>query len=327
MPYTIRNTLFIGIFWLLIMALGLYYIYGVQNKKKAALQAEIKQKTDRVNDLKSMQITRHELIESYNHLKDLSLGKLGALASNESPGETFDYMLRELGRTSSMLELNQEVIDKKQFKDFQRSTYTVSGEGAFKDFYELVWFLENGPIFYDIRSINLDRIGIEQKSADDEKRGELAFAINVWGFQKEKGLDIEPVIRETGTPAAIADIVQNSLADAFDQSILNKQKRAEADYQKNMAASGGATTNPFSNERVQANPEGLPEISPVTEVLAVTPNSVVIRDKSGKIRKLRIGDRVLGGTVGRIDVKAGTVGFNIPSAGVGNPLVLSLTKK
>jgi len=331
MPYTIRNTLFIGIFWLLIMAGGLYYIYGLQNKKFTTLQQEVKRKEDRLNDLKSMQITRHELIESYNHLKDLSLGKLGALAGNESPGETFDYMLRELKQTSSMIELNQELLEQQSFKDFQRSTYHITGEGGYNDFYELIWFFENGPIFYDIRSINIDRISIEEKDDDDRERGELSFAINVWGFQKEKGLDIEKIIRETGQPSQVSNIVQNPVAEAIDRAILNKQKRATSDYQKNLASSslGGTTTkNPFSNEPIiQRNPEGLPEITPATEVLAITPNSVMIRDRNGKIKKLRIGDRVLGGTVGYIDVKSSKVGINLSSAGGGGSLELKLTKK
>lgn len=330
MPYNIRNTLFIGIFWLLIMAGGFYYIYGVQAKKYEKLQQENKTKTDRLNDLKSMQITRHELIESYSHLKDLSLGKLGALAGNESPGETFDYMLRELNHTSSMIELNQELIEQQKFKDFQRSTYQISGEGSFIDFYELSWFLEKGPIFYDIRSVNVDRIGIEEKENDERERGELTFAINVWGFQKEKGLDIEKIIRETGEPEKLSNIIQNPVAEAIDRAILSKQKKASSDYQKNLASSSlgePATKNPFSNERVvRNNPQGLPEVSPATEVLAITPNSVLIRDKSGKIKKLRKGDRVLGGTVGQIDVKSGKVDINLSSGG-GGSLELKLTKK
>ncbi|MBN2412897.1 hypothetical protein JXQ31_14510 [candidate division KSB1 bacterium] len=331
MPYKIRNTLFIGIFWLLVMAGGFYYIYGVQAKKYAELQQENKRKTDRLNDLKSMQITRHELIESYTHLKDLSLGKLGALAGNESPGETFDYMLRELNRTSSMIELNQELVDQQKFKDFQRSTYQISGEGNFEDFYELSWFLENGPIFYDIRSINIDRIGAEEKENAERKRGEMTFAVNVWGFQKEKGLDIEQIVRETGQPPNVSNIIQNPVAEAIDRVVLSKQNKASSDYQKNLASSAlgdAPTRNPFSNERViQRNSEGLPEVTPATEILAITPNSVMIRDKSGKIKKLRIGDRVLGGKVGYIDVKAGKVGINLSSAGGGGSLELKLTKK
>ncbi len=331
MPYNIRNTLFIGIFWLLVMAGGFYYIYGVQAKKYTQLEQDNKRKTDRLNDLKNMQITRHDLIESYTHLKDLSLGKLGALAGNESPGETFDYMLRELDRTSSMIELNQELVEQQKFKDFQRSTYQISGEGSFNDFYELSWFLENGPIFYDIRSINIDRIGAEEKKNEERKRGEMTFSVNVWGFQKEKGLDIEKIVRETGQPQSVSNIIQNPVADAIDQAVLSKQNRASANFQKNLASNpmGGAPTrNPFSNERVvQKNSNGLPEVTPATEVLAITPNSVLIRERTGKIKKLKIGDRVMGGTVGYIDVKSGKVGINLSSAGGGGSLELKLTKK
>ncbi len=337
MPYVIRNTIFIAVFWLIILIGGLYYVYGYQAKKHTSLEAEIKQKTNRVNDLKMMQITRHELTQEYDYLRDLSLGKLGALAGNESPGETFDYMLREIDHTSSKLVLNQELVVKEKFKDFERNTYLLSGESEFEDFYRLIWFLENGPIFYNIQSVSMDRIPIEQKKQEEwaANRGELTFALSVWGFRKEKGLEMDSLRRNVGKPEMLASLVDNSVSEAIDnilkaeQSTVNVRSTEYSHELVTLENSNPQAERGQGNSNVTAvsNPLGLPEISPATEVLAITPNSVLIRDQHGRIKKLRKGDRVLGGTVGNINVQSGRVGFYMNAAGGYNSLELSLTKK
>ena len=156
---------------------------------------------------------------------------------------------------------------------------------------------------------------------------EYDFSMQVLDLRGETD---EKIIRETGEPKNLSNIVQNPVAEAIDRAIMSKSKRASADYQKNLASSSmgePAAGSPFATNRVlQNNPQGLPEVTPATEVLAITPNSVVIRDKSGKIKKLKRGDRVLGGTVGYIDVKSGKVGINLSSGG-GGSLELRLTKK
>ena len=332
MSYVIRNTIFIAVFWLIVLIGGLYYVYGYQAKQDAKLRIEVKKKTERVNDLKMMQITRHELTQEYDYLKDLSLGKMGALAGNETPGETFDYMLREIGGTQSKLELNQELVVQEKFKSFDRNTYLLTGESAFSDFYQLVWFLENGPIFYNIQSVNMDRITPDQKFQEDwtEDRGDLTFALSVWGFKKDKGLEMDSLRRHVGQPRQLATLVENSVSAALDQKIESTQRRAASAPDTKMAAAEVLDSAPSKREgqetRTISNPNNLPEITPATEILAITPSSILIRDQRNQIVKLRKGDRVLGGSVGNINVKSGSVGFYLNTGSGYKSLELSLTK-
>lgn len=330
MSYVIRNTILIAVFWLIVLIGGLYYVYGYQAKQFSKLQVEVKKKTERVNDLKMMQITRHELTQEYDYLKDLSLGKMGALAGNETPGETFDYMLREIDHTQSNLELNQELVVKEKFNEFDRNTYLLTGESEFSDFYQLVWFLENGPIFYNIQSLNMDRVTPEQRFQEDwtEDRGDLTFALSVWGFKKDKGLEMDSLRRHVGQPKQLATLVENSVSAALDQSVERSQTRSANVPDTKMASNETPAFAPPQREEPKtiSNPGNLPEITPATEILAITPSTVLIRDQRNQIVKLKKGDRVLGGSVGNINAKAGSVGFYLNTGGGYKSLELSLTK-
>jgi hypothetical protein len=325
MSYALRNTLIIAIFWALIMAGGGYYIYGVQKKKHARLLIENERKKGRVEELMGMHAMKGELIEQYAHLKEISMGKMGVLATNESPGETFDYVLRELKRTKSNLEVNLRYINSDFFPAFDRRSYKMSGLGKFSDFYRLVWFFEHGPIFYGVKAVAVERIKPESMSFPVPKGSEITFEVTLWSYDKKEGLDIENVIRETGKPVQLAELVNNKLGTAFDatQRKARSPGPARAQIPSPEPSSAQQATRAVAKKPVS---DGLPRVSRSTEILAITPHSVIIRDQSGKMRKLRRGDRVSGGYVGDIDVNARKVVFTVSPQGGNKFLEISAKK-
>ena len=314
MSYALRNTLIIAVFWTLILAGGSYYIYGVQEKNHTRLLAQNTTKTHRVDELKSMEAEREVLIEQYQHLRELSMGKMGMLAANESPGETYDYILREMKKTGSKLIVNLRFKEIEAFRDFHRRVYTLSGLGKFSEIYKLVWFLESGPIYYDVHTMKIDRITAEAKvNAPLLAGGEIVFEMDVWGYNKSDGLEIEEVVRESGDPAHLAELVTNPIGQAIDYSVKMAQNQSRSSPNEPGSRPADTPFQRVSSETSKAKDDGLPRVNSDTKILAITPFHVIIRDRNGKLKKLRTGDRVSGGMLQTIDVEANRVVFSMTS--------------
>jgi hypothetical protein len=319
MSYTLRNTIVLAIIWALLFIAGGFYIWGVQDKKLDQLITDNKQKQDRIETLEYRRHRRNELEKTYKHLRDISMGKLGTLSNNESPGETFDYMLRELRQTGSGLLINQDYIREETFLSVKRHIYEISGMADFPDIYKLVWFLENGPIFYDIKTLQVDRA---TPNGNEISQRDCSFTMQLWGFKRDQGgIDIRDVVREKDNPESIHTLVSNSVSQAFDR--LNVRLTSSRPGKISEPSTQPAQKPEPSRPR---NVNGLPEISPNTRLLAVTSQSVVVRDQTGKMVKLREGDPVFQGMVQNIDVRNGSASFLIQSGGRSQVVTLTANK-
>ncbi len=313
MSYAARNTLFIAAFWALIMALGLFFVYSYQDKKIEALNSRIAHKQSRIDDLHKMRYEMDSLLEDYNHLKELSLGKMGTLAGNESPGETYDYIRRELIKTSSSLSINFTYNGEERQVSSYKRRYQIDGNGKFTDLYCLIWFLEHGPIFYDIRSLNVDAATHEDEEIkSNNKEREITFEMMVWGFSKDEGVEMEAVNRTIKDPDPIAELVSNSMRKRLSfervtalqtqQQALSKPEATETPQQSDSAA---------ESVPIQSN---LPVISQKSRVLAITPTSCIIQDDNGRQWRLGVGDEIEQGVLEDIQNQSGKVIFRLRGA-------------
>ncbi len=307
MSYAARNTLFIAAFWALIMALGLFFVYSYQAKEIEAIQKRNNRKQSRIDDLHKMRFEMDALLKEYNHLKELSLGKMGTLAGNESPGETYDYIRRELMNTKSALSINFTYTGQERQSSAYKRKYEIEGEGDFKDLYSLVWFLERGPIFYDVKSLNVDTI-IEEEE-DTPKNHEINFKMQVWGFCKDEGVEMEAVNRSIEGPDPIAELVSNSMRNRLSlerAGALKVQKQAARSEKTPVAEPPRRETTPS-----KTSASNLPVITRTSKVLAVTPSSCIVQDDNGKQWRLGPGDKIEKGFLEEIQNQTGKVIFRI----------------
>lgn len=308
MSYAVRNTLFIAAFWAIALIGGSYYIYGVQSEEHNKLLIENKQKTQRVHELQNMQTEMNKLLKYYNHLRDTSLSKMGALAENESPGETFDYILRELLQTNSSLQVNLKFVKQDSFNTLMRRIYEINGEGKFTDFYNMLWFLENGPIYYDIKSVTFEKLTAEKKSKSKSK-SESRFNMLVWGFNRKEGLNMIKLTRKKGEPIKIASLISNK--GYSPGTIIQSEHNIESDKSSNLIISS-KSKRPVVNEE--------------TEILAITPNSFLIRANTGQTLRLKMGDKIKGGVVKQIDVQNGRIVLSLLKDGMQRTKMLSIRR-
>ncbi|HPG83945.1 MAG TPA: hypothetical protein PKY55_11750 [bacterium] len=297
MTYAVRNTLFIGAFWALIVAGGFFFVYGHQDDQLVIARRDNTLKRQRLMDLLTLDRDRSALAEQLSGLEDFRQARDGTLAAKESPGETFDYLLRELSRTNSRLEVNFTLKSQDSFLSLARRTYEIKGSGSFNDFYQLLCLLEEGPVFYDIHQMEMSAVGEGVKGGG---RGDVTFTLSFNGYNRAEGPAITTISASSIKPPQIADLVNGRVPAANRGSFV-----------KSWQGRGEVETPSVVKKEPPRNTEGLPEIDSSTKVLAIMPGAAVLKDHAGRTVRLRAGDRVWGGTLETINAQQGKLSFSM----------------
>jgi hypothetical protein len=189
------------------------------------------------------------------------------------------------------------------------------------DIYSLLWFLENGPVFYQIESLTLAEVDQNANNIRPEI-DEASFNLTMIGFDRTQGPKITEINRDFGSPKNIANLFKKQVAE----------KKTSKPMENNFAAQTSSSSSEMHLPRQTSrasnskNPLGLPEINSSCQVLAITPFSVLIKDANGKQIKLRKGDKILGGNLAELNTQSGQVIFQYDSE-FGNKSVILTTQK
>jgi hypothetical protein len=312
MSYAVRNTLIISICWAVLIGVGFYYHYGHQVKRFNAIDKDRKEKEAKLENLRVMEANLIEMYKYYERLTEISEGKKGVLASAETPGETYDYIVRELKQSGSGLELSLTHRKTDSLSSVEKRTYDLEGTSKFDEFYQLIWYLENGPVFYGIKSMEVDKLTADKRLKTGARNAEVEFTMVVEGFNKESGPSIRKLTGATGEPVKLAQLVKmgsTRLASSF---------RAATRAQKSPASS--------STPRAISLDTGLPSVTSDSKIMAITPNSVLIKLPDGKYVKIRRGDKINGGYLRAISTQTGKAIFDMSESGGLGSLVLTVSQ-
>jgi hypothetical protein len=314
----LRNTLIISSFWVLILITGIFFIYGHQKKLRTQLLEEEKVKSVRLNELRALKNNLSDLQNYYDRLHYISLKYQGTLASFESPGETFDYIRRELATTKSSIKMDMDFITENSFKSMMKRQYEFRGIGKSVDIYRLLWFLENGPVFYKIISLSINKIDESTNETIRPSIDEASFNLTMVGFDRTEGPKITELNRDFGEPIAITNLFNQ-------KTFIKKSEPEKKNYASRPIQKSGEMHLPQKSKK-STNLTGLPEINANCKVLAITPFSVLVRDVNGKHIKLRKGDKIFGGNLAELNTQTGQAVFQFDNT-FGNKSVVLTTKK
>ncbi len=311
----LRNTLILSSFWVLLLIAGIFFIFGHQKKIRTRLLNEEKVKSDRLNELRILKNDLSELQNYYKRLHFISLKYKGTLASFESPGETFDYIRRELETTKSTIKLDMDFVTDSPFKSMMKRQYELRGIGKFVDIYKLLWFLENGPVFYKTESLSIN--GVDESTIENPRSDidQASFTLTMVGFDRTEGPKITELNRNFGQPETITNLFPK---------IIKKPKPEKNNYASRPVQKSGEMHLP-KKPKNPANLAGLPEIDANCTVLAITPHAVLVRDVNGKQIKIRKGDKIFGGNLAELNTQTGQAVFQFDN-NFGNKSVVLTTK-
>ncbi len=313
MSYATRNAILLAIIAIMVSILGYSYVFVRQGKKLEKQLAMNEQKQKRLEELEELDKDRSELLNYLEHLKELSLGKIGTIVGNETPGETFDYILREIN--SASLDVNIDLVFEQEmpFASLKARQYDISGIAPFKDVYDFIWFLESGPIFYNITNLGISRLDTG-KEEDVVKEIDSQFNLTVRSFIRDEGPGIEEIKRTKGSPENIENLVTNKVRTVIDQT-QNFKERVSGE--KSGGSGGGAGSDSTRNKKL------LPEMTDDIELLALTNDAIVLRNGANNI-KVRKGEDFYGAFLKKVNIHEGQAIFQMN--GRAQTIVLSTTR-
>jgi hypothetical protein len=152
---------------------------------------------------------------------------------------------------------------------------------------------------------------------------EASFNFTLVGYDRKEGPNITEINNEYSEPDVIVNLFNE--ISPVKRPVVKKTESyyAEARPKPQRARSFINRTQETSKPK---NTGGLPEINNSCEVLAITPFSVLIKDATGKIIKLRKGDKIYGGTLTSVDAKSGKAVFQYDNKFGAKTFVLTMQK-
>jgi len=171
-----RNSLTIGLFWILLVAVGVFWYIKDTRGLEKALQEEKKYKEILAQSQDEVKrLTQVETIHKEMEAKWKTAPKI--IISADEPSFTLSYINWIMSANNLGIDFDFVLNQKKNIGDYTKFTYTLTGEGPYTDVYKLIWQLTFQPILYQINFINL-RLG-------DQEAGTLKFNMGLDGYTVE----------------------------------------------------------------------------------------------------------------------------------------------
>ena len=285
--YANRNSLIILVFLLIVIATG-YFLYDraasqleVVRKENSELTIQLRGALEVSELLAQVSMQRDSMEQAWNEAPKKIL-------NTQEPAFSLSYVNWLIQNYGLLLDFDFYLNEKTKNEEYTTFSYTVSGDGSYRDICSLVWLITHNPILYQIESVILKR------SEDIEL---LSFVIKFQGFSMNKEWDVGSEL--TMTPVAL-DWRREFAFDAF-ASLAPRLIASEVLERK--SAPPIKVTPPKPVE-----PPNLLDASKVS-LLAITNDKAYLRANDGKVTALRVGDRVRGGRLSRIDQQRNQVEF------------------
>jgi cell division protein FtsL len=277
--YKFRNTIVLGILLLLVCILSAAALLWYYPTKIGDVEKNIVKLKKQIAALDGIDEEYYDLENTIKE-QEQKLSKLDKrIASSVSPASTYHY-LNSILHYSGLLDFNLLYLGNKSLKGYNYNIYSVKGEGSYATIFRFISYIERGPEFYKINSLEM-RV-VESK---DEETGRtqivIPFDMELWALYA----DVKDLPR-----------IKRTLGNVSVYRVRNP-------------------FYPYIYRNIPANVDGLLEVERA-ELKAVMPDKAMIADKNGKIHVLREGDRVYMGYLSKIDVERNEIEFILNKGGI-----------
>lgn len=302
--YAKRNSITIGILWLILLTVGIFW-HSKEGKKIKVFQTknnELRQKLDGSNEI----MKALEAVESeYRTLKEKWTFAPKQIVAADEPSFSLYYFNWLVNNYQIPLEFDFELKDIGNQNDLLTFRFLLAGEGSYQDLYRFIWFVTENPLLYQIESFSIS----QSKEANDL----IDFTMQIRGFSLTQGSDSE----QDFNFAMMKPVAENlQFHNAF----------------KSLAQIPKPTTGEMTFRR------DVPKIKPITvdpnlvdiesaALQAVANGKAYIKDKNGKLVTLKLGEKVRSGTLTTINQKKSEVVFTLDKDGVTKTVTLGLGYK
>lgn len=302
--YAKRNSITIGVLWLLLLTAGIFW-NSQEGKKIKALHTkntQLRQKLDgSIEIMKALAAVENE----YRTLKEKWTFAPKQIVAADEPSFSLYYFNWLVNNYRIPLEFDFELKDIGNKDDLLTFRFQLAGEGSYQDLYRFVWFVAENPLLYQIESFSI--------SQSKETNDLIEFAMHIRGFSLTQASPSEQEFNFS-MMKPVAENMQ--FHNAF----------------KPLAQYSRPTPGEMTSRR------DVPRITPVTVdpnlvdiesavLQAVANGKAYIKDKNGKLLTLKLGDKVRSGTLTTIFQKRSEVEFVLEKNGVSKTVILGLGYK
>jgi hypothetical protein len=181
MSFKLRNTIVLGVFFLLVSGGGFVYWYFIQPKQLDSAVADIRRLERELQELPALIEQVKQLTDQYHDLKRKYDSRSKEIPVTDITSQTYAYMSRGIDE-AGFLRFNMTYAGAREFANWGINSYLLQdGEASFSNLYKFVYYLENGKRLYKINSLNL----VQQELVDQEK-GEtkkwIAFSMELHAY-------------------------------------------------------------------------------------------------------------------------------------------------
>jgi len=286
--FKLRNTLILGVLWLIFTIAGLFWWAFWQPRQIKKINKETLAVNKELEDLPGLTDEVQRLTSQYQDVKRRYDSRSKEIPQYDISSQTYGYMSRGIDE-AGFLKFDMKFMGTSEKMGWGYNAYQLTlGEAQFENLFKFVYFLENGRRLYKIASMKLDqREAIDQETKDVTKW--IAFEMELHAYFVRN-------VPELSTSLAAKTLTM--IPSPYD---------------------------PFRNMITQTLSTEVPQgeiNADIAEVKAVLPGKAFISfDKTLVV--LHLGDKVWRGSVTRINPAESSVEFLLDEGGV----LRRLTKK
>jgi len=179
--YKLRNTLYIGVVWLVITVIGGVYWVIIQPRQIKSINKEIQTINKALEDLPGLTDEVQRLTARYQDIKRRYDSRSKEIPQYDISSQTYEYMSHGIDE-AGFLKFDMKFMGTKSKSSWGYNAYKLEqGEAQFENLFKFVYFLENGRRLYKISSMKL-----EQKEAIDPDTKDvtkwIAFEMEIHAF-------------------------------------------------------------------------------------------------------------------------------------------------
>jgi hypothetical protein len=287
LPFATRNSIALGVLFVLILAGGGYWTSIRQPEKLHTIE-------DRIKKVDFELMNTPDLLSMYNSVQaelsqweDRWNRRTKDIPTQDVTTQTNAY-LNSVILSSGRIQVDVQYTGPKQEPKFGYNTYSLRGEGSFYSLFRFIWYLENGRRLFKFPKMVL-REAITRDTPAEEPSPVVQFEAEMRAYFTSL-TELSSSIAWRDTTAAFID------------------------------------TNPFwplVRPDLPKNVEGLLEVDHA-ELKAVIPGKAFVSDTKGKLWTLSVGDNVYLGYVSKISPEDGSVEFVLNKGGLSETFTLKV---
>jgi Tfp pilus assembly protein PilO len=285
--YSKRNSLTILAVLVLLTSVGFFW-YRQEAKALDEVARKNQQLTAQLRGALEVAETLSSVNTEYDSLGAKWQNAPKKLLNTEEPAFSLSYINWLIRVHNLDIDFDFYLNDRKARNELTAFSYTLNGEGDYRNISSLLWYITHNPILYQIKSVNFKR---SEKDPDL-----LNFVIMFEGYSMNKSWEVG---NEVSMVASDFNWEAEFAHDAF-ASLL-----AKAPEPKFVATAAPPKPKP-------EEPPNLIDVERAS-LMAITNEKAYLRAKDGRVVALRVGERVRHGSLTRLDQQRNQAEFQLES--------------